>query len=240
MSVDITVNDLIISAFSTIGIYSPYKVLGGDDTLTGLYHLNELLDYFQSSGIYIPFFSEIFFNMTVGKGEYIISNNVSADITHNPIIELSYVNIFYNDVSYPVSIVSYDQLDDNVRNTQINARPNQVILQKGIDTSKVIFWPLPDLVYDCRLRGKAYFSDVQLQDHMSEVPGYYHIFLRYALARQLIGIYKSNNWSADQEKEYQQMLSKIETSADFSLSIDKNPTFGTQTVITDSRIGVVS
>jgi len=240
MSVDITVNDLIIRSFESIGIYSPYRVISGEEILAGLYYLNELLDYFQSSGIFIPFFSEISFDLTVGKGDYVISNDSSADITHNPLIDLSYVNIFYDQVSYPVSIISYDQLDDNVRNTQINARPNQVILQRDVDTSRVTFWPLPDLVYGCRIRGKTYFSNVQLQDHLSEVPGYYHMFLRYALARQLIGIYKSNTWSEDQEAEYQKMLSKIETSADFRLSIDKNPTFGTQTVITDSRIGVVS
>lgn len=238
MSASLSVNDLIIRAFATLGIYAPYKTVSGTDTLTGLFHLNELLDYFQHNGLYIPFFTDINFTMTVGQDEYVISQDVAADVTSNPIIELDYVNIFYNDVSYPVEIVSYAQVDLNIRNTQVNSRPNRVVLQKNVDTSKVIFYQRPDLSYDCRIRGKIYLSNVLLQDDLSGIPGYYHRFMRYMLARELKDIYKSENWTPDQEQKYQEMLKEIKNAADFPLSIDKNPTFGTRTSVQDSRIGV--
>lgn len=238
MSEDITVNDLIIRAFSTIGIYAPYKIVDGTDKLTALYHLNELLDYYQFSGLYIPFYSEFFFPMTVGKDEYVISNQVGADVAHNPIIELNFVNIRYLDVLYPVSILSYDEIDRNVRNPEILSRPRNIVLQKGVDTSKVIFYNKPDFPYECRIRAKTFLSDVQLQDHLTEIPGYYHRFLRYALARELKDIYKSENWGEAEEQKYQTILTEIKNAADFPLSTDKNPVFGTANVVYDSRIGV--
>lgn len=238
MSEDITVNDLIIRAFSTIGIYAPYKIVDGQDTLTALYHLNELLDYYQFNGLYIPFFSEIFFTMTVGKDEYVISQQVGADVTNNPIIELNYVNISYIDVLYPVDILSYDQVDRNVRNPEVYARPDKVILQRNVDTSKVIFYQKPDFPYECRLRCKTYLSNVALQDHLTEIPGYYHRFLRYALARELKDIYKSENWDQVEEAKYQTILKEIKDAADFPLSTDKNPTFGTRNSVQDPRIGI--
>ena len=242
MSVDITVNDLIIRAFETIGIYSPYKLLSGEQLLSGLYYFNEMLDYFQSSGLYIPYYTDVSFDMVATQNEYVVSKDAGSDVNSNPIIELDYVTISYAtqyDTSYPVSIVTYDQYDMIVRNNSTTARPTKVILQKGVDTSKLIFFPVPDVAYRCNFRGKLYLSDVDIQDHLYDVPGYYHRFLRYALARELKDIYKSENWNAFQENEYKTMLSEIKSSADFALAINQNPTFGVQTVTQDSRMGVI-
>jgi len=239
MSENITVNDLIIRSFATIGIYSPHKILGGQDELTALYHLNELLDYYEHNGLYLPFYSEISFALTVGQNEYVISKALTADVDHNPIVELDYVNLIVNNVSYPVRILSYDQVDLNVINTETQSRPDRVVLQRGVETSKVIFYTKPDVTYDCLIKAKTYLSNVALFDPMSEVPGYYHRFLRYALARELQDIYKSANWTPDQEQKYQTMLKEIKGAADFPLAIDQNPTFGTGGSSYDSSIGVL-
>ena len=200
MSANITVNELIIESFETVGIYAPYKIPSGQDIQRGLNYLNELLDYFSHDGVYIPFFSEINFTMTVGQDEYVISKDISADVDHNPIIALDYVNISYYEVLYPVAIVSYDQVDSDIRNPEIYSRPKRVVLQKNVDTSKVIFYQKPDFSYDCRLRGKTYLSNVTLQQTLSELPRYYHRFLRNMLGRDLKNIYKSENWSPEQER----------------------------------------
>lgn len=239
MSENITVNDLIIRSFSTIGIYSPHKIIGGQDELTALYHLNELLDYYEHNGFYIPFYSEIAFTLTIGQSEYVISKAVTADVDHNPIIELNYVNLIADETSYPVSILSYDQIFLNQRSLTSQARPNRVVLQRNVETSTVIFDPKPDIAYDCVIKAKTYLSNVELFDPMSEVPGYYHRFLRYALARELQDIYKSANWSPEQEQKYQIMLKEIKGAADFPLATDINPTFGTDTGTYDSHIGVL-
>lgn len=239
MSANITVNDLIIRSFATIGIYAPYRIIGGQDELTALYHLNELLDYYEHNGFYIPFYSEISFALTIGQSEYVVSQDVAADVTSNPIIELNYVNLIADQTSYPVSILSYDQIFLNQRNTTSQARPNRVVLQRGVETSTVIFDPKPDIAYDCVIKAKTYLSNVVLFDPLSEVPGYYHRFLRYALARELKDIYKSENWSPEQEQKYQIMLKEIKGAADFPLATDINPTFGTGTGSYDSSIGVI-
>jgi len=243
MSVDITVNDLVISSFATIGAYSPYKIPSGEEINSAIYYLNELLDYFQVNGVYIPFFKTLEFTMIISKDTYDISTSSTSDIVNNPLVELDWVTVHYSpsdNVSYPVSIVSYDQYDTFVRNQQSIARPNKVIFQKDVDKSTLIFFPLPDYDYICKLRGKFYLSDVKLQDHLSEIPGYYHRFLRYALARELKNIYKSDNWSDMQEKEYSVMLNEIKGNSDFALAIDQNPVFGIQSVMTDEKIGVIS
>jgi len=243
MTVNVTVNELIISAFATIGVYSPYKIVDGQDILSGLYYLNELLDYYQVNGVYIPFFKTLQFTMTANKDTYIIASSGSPDIVNNPLVEIDWVTLFYSltdNVSYPVSIVSYDQYDTIVRNQQSYARPNKVILQRQASSSKLIFFPVPDYNYICNVRGKFYLYNLLLKDTFDELPGYYHRFLRYSLARELKCIYKSENWSAEQEKEYEVMLNEIRGNSDIALSIDQNPTFGVQSVVSDSRIGVVT
>jgi len=239
MSEDLTTNDLILRAFETIGKYNPYKPPSGEDILIGLYYLNELLDYFQHNQLYIPFYSEIFFTMTVGKSDYVISRESFADIDNNPLISLNYVNIFYDGISYPVEIVSYDQIDKKVINPNILGQPTCVILQKNVDTSKITFYRNPYYQYECRLRGKTYLSNVLLQDHLREIPGYFHMFLRYALARQLKNIYKSENWTAEQEKEYDDILRAVKRTSDVPRSTDINPTFGAQRTRYDQHLGVL-
>lgn len=239
MSEDLTVNDLIIRAFAELGLYTGYKPPSGEDILTGLYVLNELLDFFTINGFYIPFYSEILFTLTTGKDEYVISKESSADVDHNPIVEINYVNIFADGVSYPISIISYDQVDKNIINPNIYSKPKLIVLQRNVNTSKVIFYQKPDRPYDCRIRAKCYLSNVLLQDHLTELPAYFHRFLRLTLARDLKDIYKSENWSETQEEKYKDILRAVKSAADFPLATDMNPVFGTRTVINDQRIGVI-
>lgn len=239
MSASVSVNDLISRAFATIGIYPPYKIISGQEILDALNYFNELLDYFAHNELYIPFFKEITFTVIVGQDEYVISQDGAADVTANPIIELNYVNLLLNNVSYPVAITAYDQVISKVRNTEDQSRPDRVILQRGVETSKIIFYQKPDFAYDCVIRAKTFFTNVVLLDDLTELPKYYHRFLRLTLGRELGSIYKTG-WTPDLEARYQEMLKEIKGAADFPLSTDVNPVFSSVGIVSDSRIGVLS
>lgn len=214
-----TANDIIVRAFYLIGEVSPNETPTSDQVLEGLYYLNDLFDHFASLGIYIPFISELSFTMTPGKDKYTISNILSSDILFERIVELDFVNVIRNEISYPLRIINRAELFQNSRLTNLEARPGYVILERRSLESELHFYPVPAFAYECKVRAKFMLDHVELFDTFDEVPPYYNRFLRYALARELRSVYPSANWTQTAENEYQLMLKNLAAANDIELTI---------------------
>ena len=215
-----TANDLIVRAFYLLGEFSPDAIPSGQDVQDGLYYLNDILDYFSSQGLLIPYIKNVEFTMEVGKGEYTFSNVITnPDVNSERIVELDYVNIIRDQISYPVRIISRAELFNNARLTDLQSKPGYVILIREELQSKLKFYPVPAFPYECVVRAKYMLDHLELYDQLDEIPPYYYRFLRYALARELKDIYPSSNWSAQQEQMYQEMLRDIKANNDITMTI---------------------
>ncbi len=89
-----TTNNAIINALYLIGELGVGETPDAFMISTGLEILNELLDFYSSDSIYIPFLTTIDFNFIVGKDTYAISDIVPADIAQDRIIDLCFANYF--------------------------------------------------------------------------------------------------------------------------------------------------
>lgn len=214
-----TANDIIVKAFYLIGEFSPDETPSGSQITEGLYYFNDLFDHFSSLGIYIPFIKELTFNLQSGKDEYTISNAIPADVTAERIVELDYVNIIREKISYPVRIVKRSDVFNETRLFDLESRPGYVILMRDDLFSKLKFYPVPSFPYECHVRAKFMLDHVELFDNLEEIPPYYFRFLRYALARELKDVYPSANWSATAESAYQEMRKNLTAANDIDMSI---------------------
>ena len=89
-----TTNDVIINSLYLLGELGVGESPDAFMISTGLDLLNELLDKFAADSIYIPYLTTIDFNFVVGKETYSVSDMVTADITQDRIVDLSFANYF--------------------------------------------------------------------------------------------------------------------------------------------------
>lgn len=216
-----TTNDIINNAFYMLGEFTPNKIPEARDITTGLYILNDMFDYYSSRGVYIPFFNTVSFTMVPNQGTYTFSNVITnPDVTSERIVEIDFINVIQDEVSYPVTILPQSQFKNMTRWTNLAAWPDTVYLQREVYVSKLVFYPLPQLPFVCEVVGKFMLDHLELHDQLSEIPPYYYRFLRYALARELKEFYPSSNWSETSENEYKIMFESLVSATDLDVSLN--------------------
>lgn len=214
-----TTNNLIINSLYLLGELGVGETPTPDMLTTGLELVNELLDKFSSDSIYIPFLTTIPFTMEAGKATYTISDMVTADISADRIVDLSFANYTVQTIIYPIRIINKATYQNVVRLNNLNARPGFVFLDKQANESKVTFYPAPDQPYPCEIRVKCMIDKLEAQEDLSEVPPYYYGFLKYALARKFLAYYPSGNWPQQNEDEYQDYYNNLKNANETDLTI---------------------
>lgn len=209
-----TSNQIIENAFKIIGLFAEDIALENGRMVEGLYNLNILLSQYASSPEKIAYNSNITFNLVPNQREYSISKAIGADVNSNRLVSIKYLTLKSNDIIYPVDITDDEFYINRTRTDTFKTLPRQCYLQNEIEGSIIVFFQIPDQVYECRIKGKFTIDEVELSQVLDEVPNYYHGFLEYALAKQLHSKYKGSSWDANDEETYRSMLNDIKTYSD--------------------------
>lgn len=129
--------------------------------------------------------------LTTGSGQNIITtfNFPTQPVTSNLV--------------YPLRIINKASYWNVVRQTNLQARPGFIFLNKQPTESFITVYPVPDQPYACKLQVKCMINELGNQDTLGELPPNYYGFLKYALARKFISYYPSANWPAQNEAEYE-------------------------------------
>ena len=201
-----TTNDVIVNALYLVGELGVGETPDGFMLTTGLDLINELIDKFASDSIYIPFLTTIDFNFTVGKDTYSISDMVTADITADRIVDLSFANYAVpassgTQIIYPLRIINKATYWNVVRQNNLLARPGFIFLDKQSSESFITVYPIPDQPYPCKIQVKSMINSLEAQETLGELPPNYYGFLKYALAKKFSGYYPSANWTPAMEQE---------------------------------------
>jgi hypothetical protein len=212
-------NQLIVNSLYLLGELGVGETPDAFMLSTGLDLVNELLNKFASDSIYIPFLTTLAFNMVAGQATYSISNLVTADITADRVVDLSFANYTVQNIVYPIRIINKATYQGVVRLNNLNARPGFCLLNKQDDISYVTFYPAPDQAYPCELRCKVMIDKLDPHEDLTELPPFYYGFLKYALARKFLGYYPSGNWPQTLEDEYQDYYSIVKNANETDLTI---------------------
>jgi hypothetical protein len=201
-----TVNELIVNSLYLLGELGVGEVPDSFMLSSGLDILNELLTKFAADSVYIPFLTELSFNMVAAKPTYSISDIVPADVVGDRIVDLSYANYTVpsagQGIIYPLQIINKAQYYGVTRLLPLNTRPGFIFLDKQDTESFITLYPAPDQPYPCLLSVKSMIDSLGANDSLTELPPFYYGFLKYAMARKFLSYYPSGNWPPTAEEEY--------------------------------------
>jgi hypothetical protein len=218
-----TTNELIINSLYLLGELGVGETPDAFMLSSGLELINELLDKFTADSIYIPYLTELSFNMVAGQGTYTISDMIPADVTADRIIDLSFANYTVpsagQGIIYPLQIINKAQYYGVTRLIPLQTRPGFIFLDKQPQESTVTLYPQPDQPYPCLLGVKLMLNKLAANQSLTEVPPYYYGFLKYCLARKFLSYYPSGNWPDTAEQEYQDYFSTIKNSNETDLTV---------------------
>lgn len=214
-----TTNDIIINSLYLLGELGVGETPDSFMLSTGLELINELLDKFSADSIYIPYLTTINFTFVPGQATYAISNIVTADITADRVVDLSFANYLVQTIEYPIRVINKATFNNVVRLTNLNARPGFVFLDKQPTESFITFYPAPDQPYPCKIQVKSMIDQLAAFQDISELPPYYYGFLKYALARKFLAYYPSGNWPQQNEDEYQDYFNNLKNANETDLTI---------------------
>jgi len=188
---------------------------------TSFYCLNDMLNQFASSSIYIPFLTTINFTMVPNQQTYSISDIIVSDIVSNRILDLSFATFtVQGELIYPLRIINKAQFYDITRLNNLVARPSMIFLDIQAEESFVTFYPIPDQPYPCQLKLKQYMNNFTTQDILEVfVSPYFERFLKYALTRELKMFYPSANWTQEAEQDYQRMFDDLKAKNETDVTI---------------------
>lgn len=218
-----TTNELIINSLYLLGELAVGETPDSFMLSSGLELINELLDKFDADSIYIPYLTEVSFNMVAGQATYSISNMVPADVNSNRISDLSFANYTVTssgqDILYPLQIINKAQYYGITRLSPLNTRPGFIFLDKKPTETQVTLYPAPDQPYPCLLGVKSFINQLAANQSLIELPPFYYGFLKYCLARKFLSYYPSGNWPDTAEQEYQDYFSTIKNANETDLTV---------------------
>ena len=218
-----TTNDLIINSLYLLGELGVGETPDAFMLSSGLDLINELLDKFAADSIYIPYLTEIPFNMVVGQGTYSISDMVPADINADRVVDLSFANYTVpsagQGIIYPMQIITKSQFFGVTRLQPLTTRPGFIYLDKQEFQSFVTIYPQPDQPYPCLLGCKVMINKLIANQSIGELPPFYYGFMKYALARKFLSYYPSGNWPQSAEDEYQDYFSIIKNANETDVTV---------------------
>jgi len=218
-----TTNELIINALYLTGELGVGETPDSFMLSSGLELINELLDKFASDSIYIPYLKELSFTMVANQASYTVSDMVTADVTSDRIVDLSFANYTVpsagQGIIYPLKIINKAQYYGVTRLLPLNTRPGFIFLDKQATESIVTLYPAPDKPYPCLLGVKVMINKLVANEDLTELPPFYYGFLKYCLARKFLAYYPSANWSETSEQEYQDYYNIIKNANETDITI---------------------
>lgn len=219
-----TTNQLIINSLYLIGELGVGETPDPYMLSAGLELINELLAKFAEDSIYIPYLTEISFNLVEGQPTYSISDMVpNPDVNTNQIIDLSFANYSVpsdgQSIIYPLQIINKAQYYGVTRLLPLNTRPGFIFLDKQPLQTFVTLYPAPDQPYPCLLGAKTMLNSLQANTDLSQLPPFYYGFLKYALGRKFLSYYPSGNWPQTAEDEYNDYYSGIKNANETDITV---------------------
>lgn len=120
---------------------------------------------------------------------------------------------------YPLRIINKATYWNVVRQTNLQARPGFIFLNKQDTESFITVYPVPDQPYAFSIQVKSMINELSAQSTLGELPPNYYGFLKYALARKFLAYYPSGNWPQQNELEYEDYYNTFKNSNETDLTI---------------------
>lgn len=220
-----TADQLIKEAYKIIGLKGKDRNLPQDYVVEGLYTLNMLIDHYSTAPNLISYDHVLRFPLVIDQSSYVISDQVTADVTNRRLVSLKYVNLLDGDHRYVVKVENDTLYYNFDRDETVSRRPDYCFLQLDVGESIITFIEKPDQAYTCIVKGKFILDQLDLTSEITAVPIGFHRFLKYALARELRTYHPGSNWTDLSESVYQESLTNVTSTNDKDIELKRDNLF---------------
>lgn len=123
-------------------------------------------------------------------------------------------------VTYPLIDKSRDEYLAAWKYQPLQGLPRFIITFPEVDLVRATLYPAPSQFYTFFARGKFQLPLLTVNDDMSLVPEYYHMYFLYAVAKYVSKFKgRGSAWTADLEAEYRELKDNMEAASEVNLSI---------------------
>ena len=218
-----TVREFVERSYRIIDPSSPTVPLHGSDLSTGISILNVLLNSYAATGLLITIAKTETINLSVGQEDVVTGSPdflPTPDITSGRLSNLENAWLELQGVNYPLIKISINKFESAWKYAPLQGLPRFVIVYQDVKTTTMKLYPKPSQFYQFFCRGKFQLPLLNSNDDMSLVPDYYHLYLMFALARE-IAPFKGRmaSWTPLLEQRYQAHLDNIINSTEVNLEI---------------------
>lgn len=224
-NVTMYMNDIVQNALKYIRVVTEFAPIAPFDETLGVKVLNEILTEMSATTAEIPYFYDYTFNVVASQKKYYIGQGSLADVSRPYFTDVSFINILYVQLSYPVDIITDQEALSTITNTQITFLPPQARVywengSDGVTYTVIDFLYAPDQTYQCKVRGKPTIGQEVPTGAIVELPVYYYAWLKMETARRLIPYYgREDAWTDHEERMYQEALQKVRASIELDLEV---------------------
>ncbi len=193
-----TVQGVITSALRKIGAIPEEQDVPSYMIQRGLEMINDIIDEWSDSRIYIPYQDEVSLQLLTFQERYTIGPDPSFYLNDREIMMVLQMNIFDPDapsVAYPTLPPMTETVYSNIPYRSSTGIPVQYLLRNHsavIDYSELIFQPLPYKPLTANIVCKKRLSRVGLTDTLTQLPRQYTRGLKFKLSMDLADIYGKN------------------------------------------------
>lgn len=213
-----TAKDVIFRALRMTAICFPNEIPSLNYIQTGIELLNEALDDYSSSSLYIPYKKTLTFPIVNGKATYTIGTLPTNDIiTTAEVITLLTATFNFgtpNSQIIPLPIFLPEEIEYYSRLQKFSQIPSGIIFNRDSENCTLTLYPIPPSGTGnstITINFKQAFLNVEANTVMIDCPYWYLKFLRYDLAPELVGEYQIGQWTAEQEEERKQLRQKVKS-----------------------------
>jgi hypothetical protein len=123
-------------------------------------------------------------------------------------------------VTYPLIDKSRDDYLSAWKYEPLQGLPRFIITFPDTNLVSARLYPAPSQGYQFFCRGKFQLSTLTINDDLSGVPEYWHLYFMYAVARYTCKFKgRSSAWTQDLENDYRELKDNMESASEVNLSI---------------------
>ncbi len=224
-----TVRDFAFQVYRLINASNPTIPLHGDDEKLCIQVLNQLLQYYASTGLMISIAKTVTAPINLGNKSiiftepgYVISpaDPTLVQISEGRLANLDSAWLELSGVTYPLIFESRDEFLAAWKYEPLQGLPRFIITFPQNDYVIAQLYPAPSQFFTFFGRGKFQLPVLTSNDDMNTVPQYYIRFLLFACAKD-VAMYKgrADAWTQKLEDMYIQARDVIEAASEINLSI---------------------
>lgn len=216
-----TVSQFLRKTMRMISANGPSVALRGEDYLTALEILNDLMSSYGISGQFNPISMEVTVPAHTGQQDYIFADEVNfpdADYTGGRLVATQNAWILFEGVRYPLTDITRNRFNNAaLYEIQVGLPLNYIIYDQN-DYTVLRLWPAPQQEYILIVDGKIQPEFIHSNTEMT-IPDYMTLFLKYATAKECaFGLNRESAWSAKMEERFldleRQMINKSPRNVD--------------------------